>query len=87
MLEEQLNKDLLRRSSVRFRYSLQHKLQYSLGRFFDMLEKYFVAKDNKKVNKSVWRMPRLPEAKKDVISCDKSRGGANNYRSVNFRMG
>jgi hypothetical protein len=34
-------------------------------------------KTTKKVIKSVWRMPWLSEAKKDVISCDKPRGGAN----------
>ncbi len=27
----------------------------------------------KKVRKGVWRMPRLTEAMKDVISCDKPR--------------
>jgi hypothetical protein len=32
----------------------------------------------KKVKKGVWRMPWLSEAKKDVISCDKYRGDANN---------
>ena len=31
----------------------------------------------KKVNKGVWGMPRLLEAKKDVVSCDKLRGFAN----------
>ena len=31
-----------------------------------------------KVTKSVRGMPWLSEAKKDVISCDKLRGGANN---------
>ena len=31
----------------------------------------------KKVRKGVWRMPRLTEAMKDVISCDKPRVGAN----------
>ena len=30
-----------------------------------------------KVEKSEWRMPRLTEAMKDVISCDKLRLGAN----------
>jgi len=35
----------------------------------------------------VWRMPRLSEAMKDVISCDKLRVGANNLLSVDFRMG
>ena len=32
-------------------------------------------------------MPGLSEAKKDVTSCDKPRGGANTHRSVDFRMG
>jgi len=32
-------------------------------------------------------MPRLSEARKDVISCDKLRGGANDRRSVDIRMG
>jgi hypothetical protein len=32
-------------------------------------------------------MPWLLEAMKDVISCDKLRGGANNLRSEDFRMG
>ncbi len=32
-------------------------------------------------------MPRLSEAKKDVISCDKLRGFAHKTRSADFRMG
>ena len=32
---------------------------------------------SEKENKSERRMPRLPEAKKDVVSCDKLRGTAN----------
>ena len=32
-------------------------------------------------------MPWLSEAKKDVISCEKLRGGANNHWSVDIRMG
>ena len=32
-------------------------------------------------------MPRLSEAMKDVISCDKLRVGANDLRSGDFRMG
>ena len=32
----------------------------------------------KKRYKGAWRMPRLTEAMKDVISCDKLRVGANN---------
>ena len=34
---------------------------------------------SRKVTKGVWRMPRLSEAKKDVTSCEKLRGGANNF--------
>ncbi len=41
----------------------------------------------KKVIKGARWMPWLSEAKKDVISCDKLRGGANNLRSADFRMG
>ena len=40
-----------------------------------------------KEEKGVWRMPRLPQAMKDVISCEKLRGGANNLRSADVRMG
>ena len=32
-------------------------------------------------------MPRLSEAKKDVISCDKPRLEANTLRGADFRMG
>ena len=32
-------------------------------------------------------MPRVSEAKKDVISCDKLRGFAHKIRSGDFRMG
>jgi len=32
-------------------------------------------------NKGVWGMPRLSEKTKDVISCEKLRGGANNVAS------
>ena len=44
-------------------------------------------KRKRKAKKSEWRMPRLKEAKKDVISCEKSGVGANNLRSRNIRMG
>ena len=33
---------------------------------------------SEKVRKGEWRMPRLIQAMKDVISCDKRRVGANN---------
>ena len=32
-------------------------------------------------------MPWYREAKKDVISCEKPRGGAHDLRSVDVRMG
>jgi len=32
-------------------------------------------------------MPRLSEATKDVVSCEKLRGAANEHRSVDVRMG
>lgn len=41
----------------------------------------------KKVTKGVRRMPRLSEAMKDVISCDKLRVLAHTIRSADFRMG
>ena len=41
----------------------------------------------KKVTKGAWGMPRLSEAKKDVISCEKHRGSANRNRSGDVRMG
>jgi hypothetical protein len=37
--------------------------------------------------KGAWRMPRLSEAMKDAISCDKLRGSAHTNRSGDFRMG
>ena len=61
--------------------------------FFDILKENAVKFKGhynvifKKVIKSVWRMPWLSEAMKDVTSCDKLRGGANNLRSGDFRMG
>jgi hypothetical protein len=50
-------------------------------KFFDILEesKIFISLNEKKVNKGTRWMPRLSEAKKDVISCDKLWGGANNH--------
>ena len=38
-------------------------------------------------DKSARGMPWHQEPKKDVTSCDKLRGGANNLRSGDFRMG
>ena len=43
------------------------------------LKLWCMQKDKKynKLHKSVWGMPRLSEAKKDVISCEKLRGSAH----------
>ena len=38
-------------------------------------------------NKSARGMPWHQEPMKDVISCDKLRGAANEHRSGDFRMG
>jgi hypothetical protein len=51
-------------------------------KFIDMLSKETTevevsGKRLKKKEKGVWRMPRLSEARKDVISCEKLRGPAN----------
>jgi len=46
-----------------------------------MIKKY------NKQNKGVWGMPRLSEAKKGVISCEKLRGRAHIDRSADTRMG
>ena len=43
--------------------------------------------DEGQANKSARGMPWHQEPKKDVISCDKLRGGANILRSGDFRMG
>ena len=53
--------------------------------FIDIFKEMSSSSDNynrgyrkcKKVIKGVWGMPRLLEAKKDVVSCDKPRGFAN----------
>ena len=37
------------------------------------------AKATSKLLKSAWGMPRLLEARKDVTSCEKPRGGANSH--------
>jgi hypothetical protein len=48
-------------------------------RFFDILaiKEKLVRLYSRKVKKGAWRMPWLSEARKDVTSCDKLRGGAN----------
>ena len=59
--------------------------EYISNRTFSSNAKKYQAK--KKVNKGTWGMPRLSKAMKDVISCEKLGGGANNLRSRDLRMG
>ena len=59
-------------------------------RFFDILAKIEREISKiifEKVIKSAWRMPWLSEAKKDVTSCDKLRGGANIHYIRRFPNG
>ena len=55
---------------------MYHNSAMGRDKFFDILREDITT--DKEANKGVRRMPRLPEAKKDVISCDKPRRGANN---------
>ena len=48
-------------------------IQYTIIR----LTLYTKKKEYNKQNKGVWGMPRLSEAKKGVISCEKLRGRAH----------
>ena len=41
-----------------------------------ILRKVVIRELLKKINKGAWGMPRLSEAKKDVPSCEKLRGSA-----------
>ena len=50
-------------------------------------ETFLVYKKVGQAEKSARGMPWHQEPKKDVTSCDKLRGGANNRRSGDFRMG
>ena len=50
-----------------FRYRVNHREM--VGKRYQIHEE--------KANKSGRRMPRLPEARKDVVSCEKVRGFAN----------
>ena len=47
----------------------------STGKIFKIVIHCFRVRE--KERKSERRMPRLPEATKDVVSCEKARGSAN----------
>ena len=42
--------------------------------------------ENDQATKSIRRMPRYMAPKKDVTSCEKLRGAANEHRSADLRM-
>ena len=74
---------MLFRSVSQSRYGLYKKW---LGKYFTKIHKarkeytlnrYLDKGIGKKVEKGARRMPRLSEAKKDAISCEKHRGSAN----------
>ena len=69
-LEERKFIDILAESSLTCE---PHPRGWELGKEKDTRVRKF-----EKVTKSAWGMPWLSEAMKDVISCDKLRGGANN---------
>ena len=69
-------------------------LAVRLKRFYDIMEKIKqeeyksnISIAQVEVNKGVRGMPWLSEAKKDVTSCEKLWGGANDLRSADIRMG
>jgi hypothetical protein len=53
---------------------------------FELLE-YKLLAEFGQATKGIWWMPWRLEAMKDVVSCEKLRGGANNHRSGDLRMG
>ncbi len=64
---------------VRSRSPARRKLKVCDNRLFVVCKKLQQTRGakRKEVEKGAWRMPRLPEAKKDVASCEKLRGGAS----------
>ena len=61
--------------------------KYSFKYIMPLSVQWWTEGKGKKVHKGVRWMPRLLQAMKDVISCDKLRVGANNPWSWDFRMG
>ena len=62
-------------------------LEFKRKAYRKISKTFTIQLETRKLSKSVRGMPRLSEAKKDVTSCDKLRGGANIPRSADFRMG
>ena len=56
-------------------------------RAFEFLGKFADGPKGWQATKGTRWMPRRAEARKDVVSCDKRRGGAHIPRSVDVRMG
>jgi hypothetical protein len=53
-----------------------NEVYQSIRRETLVLRKVVTRIELKKINKGAWGMPRLSEAKKDVPSCEKLRGSA-----------
>ena len=66
--------DILEETKENRRKTLEGRFERLVG-FISLT--WVRARNSKKVRKGVRRMPWLSEAKKDVISCDKLWGGAN----------
>ena len=53
-----------------------NEVYQSIRREYLDITKVVIRELLKKINKGAWGMPRLSEAKKDVPSCEKLRGSA-----------
>ncbi len=69
----------LKRAVHKFFFVIKGKTRIEIEKKEQGYESYAnrVLKASDKLDKGVWGMPRLPEAKKDVISCEKLRGLAH----------
>ena len=70
-------KNQIDRERLEYLYSRQKFFYKNIKEFIIVLEYY--SKKYNKLSKGVWRMPRLSETTKDVISCEKLRGGAHTF--------
>lgn len=64
-------------SDMELKFRLNRKIKLSVYYFLGLATNLKCSTSKKEVGKGNRRMPWLSKAKKDVISCDKLRGGAN----------
>ena len=55
----------------------ENKVRHGRHRVMRCASQAFVCEGKDGTDKGAWGMPRLSEARKDVTSCEKPRGGAN----------